>query len=125
MEDLLDFFDAHPQGDEQAHQHIKIGAFTSPHGLLAKIVLHNLWPTAPRSELVLKRAKFLYALIMRLPFYLCKHIMHTMLKMRDKHSTGLPFACLVTKICLLSVIDITDTEPKVREFRILLGVRPL
>jgi hypothetical protein len=40
--------------------------------------------------------------------------MHTMLEMRDEHSTGLLFACLITKICLRFVTDITDTEPKVR-----------
>jgi len=62
----------------------------------------------------LKRARFLYALVMRMPFCLCKHIMHTMLEMRDEHLTGLPFACLVTKICLYFVTDIPDTEPKVR-----------
>jgi hypothetical protein len=82
--------------------------------LLAKIILHNLWPTARQSELVLKRARFIYALVMRMPFYLCKHIMHTMLEMRDNHSTSLPFACLVTKICLRSVIDIPDTKPKLK-----------
>jgi hypothetical protein len=49
-----------------------------------------------------------------MPFCLCKHIMHTMLEMRDEHLTGLPFACLVTKICLYFVTDIPDTEPKVR-----------
>jgi hypothetical protein len=36
-----------------------------------------------------------------------------MLKVKDKHSTGLPFACLVTKICLRSVTDIAEIEPKV------------
>jgi len=98
MDDLMDFFDAHPQGDERAHQDIKIGAFSSSHRLLAKIVLHNMWPITRRSELVLKRARILYALIMRMLFCLCKHIMHTMLEMRDEHSTGLPFARLVMKI---------------------------
>jgi hypothetical protein len=48
----------HPQGKERAHSHIKIGAFSPLHCLLAKIVLHNLWPTARRSELVLKRLDF-------------------------------------------------------------------
>jgi hypothetical protein len=95
-------------------KHIKIGAFSPPHRLLVKIVLHNLWPTACRSDLVLKRARFLYSLVMRIPLFLCKNIMHTTLEMRDEHSTGLPFACLVTKICLRSVTDITDIEPKVR-----------
>jgi len=38
----------------------------------------------------------------------------TMLEMRDKHQTGLPFACLVTKICLIFFTNITDAEPNVR-----------
>jgi hypothetical protein len=46
-----------------------------PRLVLAKIVLHNLWPRARRSELVLKRARFIYALVMRMPFCLCKHIL--------------------------------------------------
>jgi hypothetical protein len=111
LEHILDFFDAHPQCDERAHSHIKIDAFSPP---LAKIVLHNLWPTARRSELVLKRARFLYALVMRMPFCLCKHILQIMLEMRDEHATSLPFAYLATKIYLRSVTDIAETMPKVR-----------
>jgi hypothetical protein len=96
----MDFFDAHPQGDERAHSHIKIDEISPQHRLLAKIVLHILWPTARRSEPVLKRDRFLYALVMRMPFCLCKHILQTMLEMRDEHSIGLPFPCLIMKICL-------------------------
>jgi hypothetical protein len=55
LEQLKDYFHAHPQGYERAHAFIKIGAFSPSHRLLAKIVLHNLWPTARRSELVLNR----------------------------------------------------------------------
>jgi len=47
-------------------------------------------------------------------FGLCKHIKHTMLEMRDEHSTGLPFVCLVMKIYLRFMTNIPDTEPKVR-----------
>lgn len=113
LKHLVNVFD-HPQGNERAHSHIKIGAFSAPHRLLAKIVLHNLWPTAHRSELVLKRAKFLYALVMRMPFCLYKHILQTMLEMRDEHSIGLPFVCLVPKIYLHSVMNIAETKHKVR-----------
>jgi hypothetical protein len=42
LENLMDFFDAHPQGDERAHSHIKINALSPPHRLVVKIVLHNL-----------------------------------------------------------------------------------
>jgi hypothetical protein len=37
-----------------------------------------------------------------------------MLEMRDEHSTGLPFTCLVIKICLCSMTDIAEAKPKVR-----------
>lgn len=56
LEQLKDYFHAHPQGHERAHAFIKIGAFSGPHQLLANIVLHNLRPTTHRSELVLKKA---------------------------------------------------------------------
>lgn len=52
LEPLRDFFHAHQQGNERAHAHIKIGAFSPAHRLLAKIVLHNIWPTFRRSEVV-------------------------------------------------------------------------
>jgi hypothetical protein len=76
-------------------------------------VLHNLWPTARRSELVLKRASFLYALCMRMPFCLCKHIFNLMLEMRDEHSIGLPFACLITRLIVQSGIDVSG-QPVMR-----------
>jgi len=69
--------------------------------------LHNLWSTVRRSELVLKRSQFLYAFVMRMPFCLYKYILNTLLEMRDDHATGLPFACLFTKICLQVVTDIS------------------
>jgi hypothetical protein len=56
LEQLRDFFHVDPQGEEQAHAHIRIGFFFAPHRLLAKIVLHNLWPTIHKSELILKKA---------------------------------------------------------------------
>jgi hypothetical protein len=58
MEELLDFFAPHRAHDRVTHS-IRIRLFSSPHRLLAKIVLHNLWPIARQSELVLKRARFL------------------------------------------------------------------
>jgi hypothetical protein len=114
LEHIMDFFDAHPEDEERAHSHIKIGAFSPPHRLVAKIVLHNLSPIARRSELVLKRVRFLYTLVTKLPFCLYKHILQIMLEMRDEHVTGLPFACLLTEICLRFVTDNAETEPKVR-----------
>jgi hypothetical protein len=58
-----------------------------PRTLLAKIVQHNLWPTVRRSDLNLKKAQFLYAIVMRLPFCLCKQILDIMLEARDEHTT--------------------------------------
>jgi hypothetical protein len=46
-------------------------------------------------------------------FCVCKHIMHTMLELRDDHSTGLPFTCLVTKICLQVVQDVA-AKPRMK-----------
>jgi hypothetical protein len=88
----------HHRAQDRVSHSIRIGLFSSPHRLPTKIVQHNLWPIARRSELVLKRARFLYALIQRISFCLCKHIMLTMLEMRDEHQTGLPFACLVMRM---------------------------
>jgi hypothetical protein len=113
LKQLRDFFDAHSHGDEGAHAHIKIDCFSPMHRLLAKIVLHNLWPIAHRSELVLKRSHLLYALVMRMSFCSCKHILNIMLDIRYDHSTSLPFVCLVMKICLQSVTNIS-VEPRMK-----------
>jgi hypothetical protein len=63
LDDLREFFHAIPQGEERAIT-IRIGAFCPPHRLLVKIVQYNLWPTARRSDLIQKRAQFLYAIIL-------------------------------------------------------------
>jgi hypothetical protein len=106
MEEMIQFFDSHHHNRDRYPQSIKIGTFNSPHRLLAKIVLQNLWLLVMPSQLVLKRARFLYALIQRIPFYLFKHIVLTMLEMKDDHQVGLPFDCLVTRICQQFVLDI-------------------
>jgi hypothetical protein len=113
LEQLRDFFHAHPQGHEWAYAFIKISAFSPPHRLFAKIVLHNLWPIARRSELMLKMTQFLYALCMSMPFCLCKHILNLMLEMRDEHTIGFPYACLITKLIIQSGIDVS-VKPMMR-----------
>lgn len=65
MEEMIQFFDHLHHNRDRNPQSIKIGTFNSPHRLLAKIVLQNLWPLVRRSQLVLKRARFLYALIQK------------------------------------------------------------
>jgi hypothetical protein len=79
--------------------------------MLAKIVQHNLWPVVRRSDLNLKRASFVYAIHLRLPFCLCKHILDVVLEARDENNTGLPFGCLLTQIILQSGISIAG-KPK-------------
>jgi len=74
LDDLKDFFNAIPQGEERATS-IWIGALTAPYRMLVKIVQHNLWPVVRHSDLILKRAQFVYAIYVRLPFCLCKHIL--------------------------------------------------
>jgi hypothetical protein len=74
----------------------------------------NFWPQARRSELTLKKATLLYAIVMRTPFCLCKHILHTMLEVCDETNTGLSFGCLISHICLQFVTEIFDSEPRSR-----------
>jgi hypothetical protein len=105
MDDLREFFDAVPQAEGRP-TNIKIGALAPAHRMLAKIVQHNLWPVARRSDLILKRAQFVYAVHLRLSFYLRKHILGVMLEARDESNTGLPFGCLITQIILQSGINV-------------------
>jgi hypothetical protein len=70
-------------------------------------------PTIRRSDLILKRAQFVYAIHLCLPFCLCKHILGVILEARDESNTGLPFGCLLTQIILQSGISIAG-EPKMR-----------
>jgi hypothetical protein len=83
-----------------------------PH-ILAKIVQHNIWPVVRRSDLILKMAQFVYAISLRLPFCLCKHILSVMLEARDESNTSLPYGCLLTQIILQSGISVTG-EPKMK-----------
>jgi hypothetical protein len=83
-----------------------VGALSLPHRMLAKIVQYNLWPIVRRNDLILKRAQFLYAICLRLPFCLYKHILGIMLEAQDDNNTSLPFDCLFTQIILQSSIDV-------------------
>jgi hypothetical protein len=95
LDELRKFFHVVPQVDERSTA-IKIGALSPPHRMLAKIIQHNLWPIVRWSNLILKRAQFVYAICPRLHFCLCKHIMGVILEARDENNTGLPFGCLIT-----------------------------
>jgi len=111
---LRDFFGTRPQREDKSHSQINIGAFAPMHRFLAKVVVTNLWPQARRSELTLKKATLLYAIVMQTPFCLCKYIFHTMLEVRDEKNTSLSFGCLITQICVQVVTDISDYEPRSR-----------
>jgi hypothetical protein len=112
LDDLREFFHVIPHGEERATT-IRIGALSAPHRMLAKIVQHNLWLVVRRSDLILKRAQFVYAISLRLPFCLCKHILGVILEARDEGNTSLSFGCLFTEIILQSGISIAG-EPKMK-----------
>jgi hypothetical protein len=99
LDDLREFFHAVLQGEEHTTT-IKIGALSAPHYVLAKIVQHNLWPVVRRNDLILKRAQFVYAISLRLPFCMCKHILGVILEARDEGNTGLSFGWLLKQIIL-------------------------
>jgi hypothetical protein len=99
MDELREFFHMVPQG-EGRQTSIKIGALGPAHRMLAKIVQHNLWPVTRSSDLILKKAQFVYDVHVRLPFCLCKHILGVMLEARDEGTAGLPFGCLLSQIIL-------------------------
>jgi hypothetical protein len=114
IEFLHDFFAMRPHREDKSHSQINIGAFASMHRFLAKVVVTNLWPQARRSKLTLKKPTLLFAIVMQTPFSMCKHILHTMLEVRDEKNTSLSFGCLITQICLQVVPDISDSEPRSR-----------
>jgi hypothetical protein len=88
LDDLRELFHAVPQREERATT-IRIDALSAPHRMLAKIVQHNIWPVVRRSDLILKRAQFVYAINLCLPFCLCKHILGVILEARDEGNTDL------------------------------------
>jgi hypothetical protein len=112
LDDLREFFPTVPQGDERVTT-IRIKALSAPHRMPAKIVQHNLWPVVRPNDPILKRAQFVYAIHLRLPFCLYKHILGVILEARDEGNTSLPFGCLLTQIILQSGISVAD-EPKMK-----------
>lgn len=109
LDDLREFFHVVPQGEERATT-IRIDALFAPHRMLAKIVQHNLWHVVRHNDLILKRAQFVYAICLRLPFYLCKHILRIILEACDESNTGLPFGFLLTHIILQSGIGVAGAQ---------------
>jgi hypothetical protein len=70
LDDLREFFRAIPQGEEHSTA-IRIGALSSTHRMLAKIIQQNIWPVARRSDLILKRAQLVYAISSEAVFQVC------------------------------------------------------
>jgi hypothetical protein len=99
LDDLREFFHAIPHGEERSTS-IRIGTLSPSHRMLAKIIQQNIWPIVSRSDLILKRAQFVYAIHLRLLFCLCKHILGVMTEARDEGNAGLRFGCLITQIIL-------------------------
>jgi hypothetical protein len=87
-----------------------IGWLQSPHRLLARIMMQNLWPLSHNSNLTLHRARFLYAIITRVPLCMCKHIVMTMIEMQEDNQVALPYGGLVTRIIKRFVSDIPAYE---------------
>jgi len=115
IEDLRLLFD--PQRVEEWHEEMKnipIGWLQSHHRLLARIMMQNLWPLSRNNNLTIRRARFLYAIIKCVPFCLCKHIVLTMMDMLEEHHMGLPYGCLVTRICMRFMKDIHASKPVVK-----------
>jgi hypothetical protein len=100
IDSLLDFFGMRPQREDKSHSQINIGAFVPMHQFLAKVVV--------------TKATLLYAIMIQTPFCLCKHILHTMLEVRDKKNKSLSFGCLIIQICLQVMTDISNFEPRSR-----------
>jgi hypothetical protein len=90
---------------------ILMGWLQSHHKLLARIMLQNLWPLSYNNNLTLRRARFLYAIIRRIPFCMCKHIVWTMIKMQEDSSVALPYGCLITRICQNFIDIISSSKP--------------
>jgi hypothetical protein len=109
LDDLREFFQAIHQGEERP-TFIRIGALSPSHRMLSKIIQQNIWPVVRRSDLILKRAQFVYVVHLRLPFCLCKHILGVMLEARDVGNTSLPFGCLLTQIILQSGVNIAGEQ---------------
>jgi len=112
LDDHREFFQVVPQGEEHATT-IKIGALSAPHNMLSKIIMHNIWPVIRRSDLILKKAQFVYVVCLLLPFCLCKHILGVILDAYNEGNTGLPFGCQITQNILQSGIGVTS-EPKMK-----------
>jgi hypothetical protein len=64
-------------------KNILIGWLQFHHRHLARIMLQNLWPFSRNNNLTIRSARFLYAIIRRVPFYMCKHIIMTMIETQE------------------------------------------
>jgi hypothetical protein len=81
--------------------------------LLALIVMQNIWPISCNSYVPLNHALLFYAIIKRISFCLCKHMVKTMIKVHQDYpdyTIALPFGGLITKILEAKLPNIPPTE---------------
>lgn len=103
-----------PGGDlewEEQKTKIPISYLRGPEKLLARIVMQNMWPISRNSEVTIDRAKMIYAIINRVPFCLCTHMVMTMIELYDDHAIALPFGGLITKILKNKLQQIAPNKP--------------
>jgi hypothetical protein len=104
-----------PQGAQdwvEDTKYISISWLQSPHRLLPHIMMQNLWPLSHNSDLTLRRARFTYAIICKVPFCTCKLIVMTMIEMQEDSQAALPYGCLVTRIVQRFMTNIPAYEPE-------------
>jgi hypothetical protein len=112
-EELMVCFD--PKGPnvwEESKNNIIIGWLQSPQRLLAQIVMQNIWLISRHNDIPLNRACLIFAIINRIPFCMCKHIVVKMIKIQEDSQIALHFGGLVTKILKKKLTNIPVNEPK-------------
>jgi hypothetical protein len=97
MDKLVQFFDPR-QAQEDALQQIKIVTFISLYRFLAKLCYTISSPWDAVVGLFLKELDWCM-LLFKMYGSVCKFLLHVMIDMFDDHTCGLPFGCLVTRIC--------------------------
>jgi len=56
--------------------------------------MQNIWPISCHSDVSLNMARLIFAIINWAPFYMCKHIIMTMIEMQEDNQIALPFGGL-------------------------------
>jgi hypothetical protein len=112
MEELMKCFNSSGSlnGRNIYRNKIPISYLRAPTRLLARIVMQNLYPISRNSDVTLDRARLIFAIINRVPFCMCKHMLMTMIELQSDNNIALPFGGLITKI-LKKLPLIPPSEP--------------